>query len=129
MIVIKEVLKRLTLTASGQVLEKPLIAKPARTDDASVLATRVVTPNNSGARLCKNWPTLLPTNMTKSPYGEKVRAFSKLQGSGRAQRYLHPSCTYKLDGQYPLPNPSRPDLGEENDTVYGTDPVEIVNDC
>ena len=27
-----------------------------------------------------------------------------------------------------LTKPIAPDLGEENDTVYGTDPVEIVND-
>ena len=36
--------------------------------------------------------------------------FSKLQGSGRAQRYLHPSCTYKLDRQYPYQT-HRPGFG------------------
>ena len=54
--------------------------------------------------------TLLPTNMTKSPYGEKeVRALVNWIDSI-------------------LTKPIAPDLGEENDTVYGTDPVEIVND-
>ena len=55
--------------------------------------------------------TLLPTNMTKSPYGEKeVRALVNYKGSGRAQRYLHPSCTYKLDRQYPYQT-HRPGFG------------------
>ena len=72
--------------------------------------------------------TLLPTNMTKSPYGEKA---------GRAlvnyKEVDEPSDIYTqavhinwIDSI--LTKPIAPDLGEENDTVYGTDPVEIVND-
>ena len=54
--------------------------------------------------------TLLPTNMTKSPSDIYTQA-------------VHINWIDSI-----LTKPIAPDLGEENDTVYGTDPVEIVND-
>lgn len=73
--------------------------------------------------------TLLPTNMTSSPFGDKeVRAlvnFSEVdkpsEGYDMAVRinWIDSILTKQI----------APDLGlEENDEVYGTDPVEMIND-
>ena len=72
--------------------------------------------------------TLLPTNMPKSPYGEKeVRAlihYKEVDEPGD----IYTQAVYINWIDSILTKPVAPDLGEENDAVYGTDPVEIVND-
>lgn len=72
--------------------------------------------------------TLLPTNMTSSPFGEKeVRAlvnYDELDESGG--KYDKAIQVNWIDSI--LTKSIAPDRGTENDVVYGTDPVEIVND-
>lgn len=72
--------------------------------------------------------TLLPTNVKTSPFGDKeVRAlvnYSEVnESSGDYTKAVHINWIDSI-----LTKPIAPDLGEENDEVYGTDPVEIVND-
>lgn len=72
--------------------------------------------------------TLLPTNLKQSPYGDKeVRALVNYKNvdepSGVYNQAVHINWMDSL-----LTKPIAPDLGEENDQVYGTDPVEMVND-
>ncbi len=72
--------------------------------------------------------TLLPTNVSTSPFGDKeVRAlvnYSEVnEPSGDYTKAVHINWIDSI-----LTKPIAPDLGEENDEVYGTDPVEIVND-
>lgn len=72
--------------------------------------------------------TLLPTNLKQSPYGDKeVRALVNYKNvdepSGAYNQAVHINWMDSL-----LTKPIAPDLGEENDQVYGTDPVEMVND-
>lgn len=72
--------------------------------------------------------TLLPTNMTKSPYDSKeVRALVNYKEvdapSSIYTRAIHINWIDSI-----LTKPIARDLGEENGAVYGTDPVEIVND-
>lgn len=72
--------------------------------------------------------TLLPVNQTSSPFGDKeVRAllnFSEVnepsQGYSKA---VHINWIDSI-----LTKPMAPDLELDNDSVYGTDPVEIIND-
>ena len=72
--------------------------------------------------------TLLPTNMTKSPYGEKeVRALVNYKEVDEPSEIFTQAVHINLI-EINLTISISPDLGEENDTVYGTDPVEIVND-
>lgn len=72
--------------------------------------------------------TLLPTNVRTSPFGDKeVRAlvnYSEVnEPSGDYTKAVHINWIDSI-----LTKPIAPDLGEKNDEVYGTDPVEIVND-
>lgn len=72
--------------------------------------------------------TLLPTNITSSPYGDKeVRAlvnFSEVNESSEGySKAVHINWIDSI-----LTKQTAPDLGIDNDSVYGTDPVEIVND-
>lgn len=72
--------------------------------------------------------TLLPTNVSTSPFGDKeVRAlvnYSEVnEPSGDYTKAVHINWIDSI-----LTKPIAPDLGEKNDEVYGTDPVEIVND-
>lgn len=72
--------------------------------------------------------TLLPVNYSSSPFGDKeVRAIANIE------EVNEPSGAYTKAVQINwidsiLTKPIAPDLGEENDQTYGTDPVEIVND-
>lgn len=72
--------------------------------------------------------TLLPTNVKNSPFGEKeVRALMNFSETDEAsENYTKAVHINWIDSI--LTKPIAPDLGEENDKVYGTDPVEIVND-
>lgn len=72
--------------------------------------------------------TLLPTNLSTSPFGDKeVRAlvnYKEVENPG--SKYSKAVYINWIDSI--LTKPIAPDLGEGNDKVYGTDPVEIVND-
>lgn len=72
--------------------------------------------------------TLLPVNVTSSPYGTKeVRALVNFEEvnepSGEYTKAVHINWMDSI-----LTKTIAPDLGLQNDSVYGTDPVEIVND-
>lgn len=72
--------------------------------------------------------TLLPTNISASPFGEKeVRAlvnFSKVDKPSEGYSYaVHINWIDSI-----LTKQMAPDLGLENDEIYGTDPVEMIND-
>ncbi len=73
-------------------------------------------------------PNIKPTNVSTSPFGDKeVRAlvnYSEVnEPSGDYTKAVHINWIDSI-----LTKPIAPDLGEKNDEVYGTDPVEIVND-
>lgn len=72
--------------------------------------------------------TLLPTNITSSPYGEKeVRALINFSDVNEpAEGYSKAVRIHWIDSI--LTKAIVPDLGLENDSVYGNDPVEIVDD-
>ena len=72
--------------------------------------------------------TLLPTNLATSPFGEKeVRALVNYvetdEAHGNYSKAVHINWIDSI-----LTKPIAPLLGSDNDAVYGTDPVEIVND-
>ena len=72
--------------------------------------------------------TLLPSNITKSPYGGKeVRAlvnYSPMEGdAGSYDQLVHLNWIDSILTKQTVPN-----RFAENDAVYGNDPVEIVND-
>lgn len=72
--------------------------------------------------------TLLPTNLTTSPFGEKeVRALVNYKEVDKPSGDYDKSVFVNWIDSI-LTKHIAPDLGEENDKVYGTDPVEIVND-
>lgn len=72
--------------------------------------------------------TLLPVNMAASPYGNKeVRALVNFSEVDKpSQGYSKAVQINWMDSI--LTKPIVPDLGLDNDSVYGTDPVEIIND-
>lgn len=72
--------------------------------------------------------TLLPTNMTASPYGAKeVRALINFdevnEPSEGYNKAVHINWMDSI-----LTKNMAPDFGTDNDSIYGTDPVEIIND-
>ena len=72
--------------------------------------------------------TLKPVNVAASPFGEKeVRALVNYtevdEESGEYTQAVHINWIDSL-----LTKPMAADLGEENDEVYGTDPVEMIGD-
>ena len=72
--------------------------------------------------------TLLPVNMKNSPYGEKeVRALVNFEpvdeSSGEYDKAVHINWIDSI-----LTKPIAGDLGDKNDEVYGTDPVDMIND-
>lgn len=72
--------------------------------------------------------TLLPVNYSSSPFGEKeVRAIANItevnESSGAYTKAVQINWIDSI-----LTKPIAADLGEQNDQVYGTDPVEIVKD-
>ena len=72
--------------------------------------------------------TVLPVNIAQSPFGEKeVRALMNFDFSGEpAGKYDRSVAVYWMDSI--LTKPIATDLGNKNDSVYGTDPIEIVSD-
>ena len=72
--------------------------------------------------------TLLPTNMSSSPFGDKeVRALVNYdevsESGGRYDKAVQVNWIDSI-----LTKSIAPDLGSENDVVYGTDPVERLGD-
>lgn len=72
--------------------------------------------------------TVLPVNIAQSPFGKKeVRALMNFDFSGEpAGKYDRSVAVYWMDSI--LTKPIATDLGNKNDSVYGTDPIEIVSD-
>jgi len=72
--------------------------------------------------------TLLPTNVMSSPYGNKeVRALVNVDKVDKpVEGYDQAVFINWIDSI--LTKQMAPDLGLDNDSVYGTDPVEILND-
>lgn len=72
--------------------------------------------------------TILPTNMKTSPYGNKeVRALANIRiENGQDGHYAKTAYVNWVDSI--LTKNMAPNLGDENDKVYGKDPVEIVKD-
>ncbi|NDV67383.1 NigD-like protein [Dysgonomonas sp. 25] len=72
--------------------------------------------------------TLLPTNITSSPYGNKeVRALVNLkevnESSGGYDKAVYINWIDSIRTKA-----IAPDMGLNNDSIYGTDPVEIIRD-
>ncbi|WP_455666114.1 NigD-like protein [Phocaeicola sp.] len=94
----------------------------------NALVTVKPTADNSFYLQLDEKTTLLPVNVKSSPYGEKeVRALVNYdevnQSSGDYDKAVHINWIDSI-----LTKPIAGDLGEKNDEVYGTDPVEIIND-
>lgn len=75
-----------------------------------------------------NNTTLFPSNMDKSPYGDKeVRALVNYTDNGSSTagqvRSVHINWIDSIRTKMPVPT-----LGDENDAKYGKDPIEIVRD-
>ncbi len=72
--------------------------------------------------------TLLPTNFHTSPYGNKeVRALVNFEEVNEStQGYSKAVYLNWIDSI--LTKPTVQDLGSKNDSIYGKDPVEIIND-
>lgn len=95
----------------------------------NALVTVKTTADNAFFLQLDDKTTLLPTNVTKSPFGDKeVRALvnytSVDEPSGDYDQAVHINWIDSL-----LTKQMAPNLGEtDNNEKYGTDPVEIVND-
>ena len=125
------------LLASVAVLASVMIFRSCLDDDdndyyryalPNALVTVKPVADNSFFMQLDDSTTLLPVNMKNSPYGEKeVRALVNFdpvnESSGEYDKAVHINWIDSI-----LTKPIAPDLGEENDKIYGTDPVEIVND-
>ncbi|MFV0330003.1 MAG: NigD-like protein [Dysgonomonas sp.] len=72
--------------------------------------------------------TLLPTNMTSSPFGNKeIRALVNYSEVDKPSEGYNKAIFINWIDSI-LTKPIAPNLGAENDKIYGTDPVEIIND-
>lgn len=72
--------------------------------------------------------TLYPVNLSSSPYGNKeVRALLNYHAAGR-DRYNLKQSIYVDWMDSILTKRMAPNLGNANDSVYGTDPVDIIDD-
>lgn len=72
--------------------------------------------------------TLLPTNMTTSPFGSKeVRALVNYKEVDKPVSGYNKAIYINWIDSI-LTKSIAPNLGAENDKVYGTDPIEIVKD-
>lgn len=72
--------------------------------------------------------TLLPTNITKPPFGNKeVRALVNYSETDKTSEGYSKSVYINWIDSI-LTKPIVPNLGANNNSVYGTDPVEIIND-
>lgn len=91
----------------------------------------IVTVKSDGQDRCffqlDDSTTLLPLNVPGQPYGDKeVRALINFTLADKpSDPYTQAVYVHWMDSV--LTKNTAPDLGEENDAVYGTDPVEILN--
>lgn len=126
---------RKPLLLSGGLLCILLMLQSCLKDDASsykywpnALVTVKTSDNNAVYLQLDDKTTLLPVNLTKHPFDSKeVRAlvnFDEVDDpSGIFNKAVHINWIDSIRTKAIAPN-----LGDENDTEYGVDPVEIVND-
>ncbi len=93
----------------------------------ALVTVKPVSDNSFYLQLDDN-TTLLPTNLKSSPFGDKeVRAllnYSEVDESSEGySQAIHINWIDSI-----LTKQIAPDLESDNDSVYGTDPVEIIND-
>lgn len=94
----------------------------------NALVTVKAVDNNTVYLQLDDKTTLLPVNLTKHPFDSKeVRALVNYKEvdkpSGIYNKAVHVNWIDSIRTKPMVPN-----LGEENNTAYGNDPVEIVND-
>lgn len=88
----------------------------------------VKTANNSFYLQLNDSTTLLPTNMTTSPFGSKeVRALLNYKEVDKPSTGYDKAIYINWIDSI-LTKVIVPNLGSDNDKIYGTDPVEIIND-
>lgn len=94
----------------------------------NAIVTVKPTGDNSFFLQLDDTTTLLPVNITASPFGSKeVRALTNFEFVDQpSDGYTHAVQVNWIDSI--LTKQPAPDLGLQNDSVYGVDPVEIVND-
>ena len=94
----------------------------------NAIVTVKPTGDNSFYLQLDDTTTLLPVNLNASPFGKKeVRALTNFEWVDRPREgYTHAVQVNWIDSI--LTKQTAPDLGLKNDSIYGTDPVEIVND-
>lgn len=94
----------------------------------NALVTVKPTSENSFYLQLDDSTTLLPTNLTSSPFGSKeVRALTNFtEVNEPSDGYTKAVVINWIDSI--LTKNIAPDLGLDNDSVYGNDPVEIVGD-
>lgn len=94
----------------------------------SALVTVKPVSDNSFYLQLDDSTTLLPVNMTSSPYGNKeVRALVNYQKIDKpSEGYSKAVHINWIDSI--LTKAIAPDLGSANDSIYGTDPVEMIGD-
>lgn len=95
---------------------------------ANALVTVKPVSDNSFFLQLDDTTTLLPVNITSSPYGDKeVRALINCREVNEpSEGYSKAVYVNWIDSI--LTKQMAPNLEVENDSVYGTDPVEIVRD-
>lgn len=96
--------------------------------EPNALVTVKPTSKNSFFLQLDDNTTLLPVNLTSSPFGSKeVRALTNFKIVNEpSDGYTYAVQVNWIDSI--LTKQPAPDLGLQNDSVYGVDPVEIVND-
>lgn len=93
----------------------------------ALVTVKPVSENSFFLQLDDN-TTLFPSNMTSSPYGDKeVRALVNYDEVDKPSEGYNKTVHINWIDSI-LTKPIASDRGAENDSVYGTDPVEIVND-
>jgi len=93
----------------------------------ALVTVKPVSENSFFLQLDDN-TTLFPVNMTSSPFGDKeIRALVNISEADKpAQGYDKAVHVNWIDSI--LTKPIAPDLGADNDEIYGTDPLEIIKD-
>ena len=104
----------------------PIIIDPVNVPN--MLVTVKPTGENSFYMQLDDSTTLYPTNLTASPFGMKeVRALAScIVEEKPANGYTKAVAVLWMDSI--LTKQIAPDLGLANDSIYGTDPVDIVKD-
>ena len=129
-------LSKLTFIAVGLLLSVFLFQSCLDDDDDNIaiyypnaLVTVKHAPDNTFYLQLDAETTLLPTNVDKSPFGDKeVRALvNYVEVDKESKEYTKAVHLNWIDSI--LTKPTVPFIdSEDNDAIYGTDPVEIVND-